>query len=77
MLDMLELREQSAVEVPLGAKATEVVGQLIVSPGGDDDAVNDTPPAKLKVLDSVTFREVPAWPTLKLLPTRLIVKSPT
>jgi len=77
MLDVLEFREQSAVEVPLGARATAVVGQLIVSPGGDDDAVNDTPPAKLKVLDRVMFREMPVWPTLKFLPTKLIVKSPT
>lgn len=77
MLDVIELREQSAREVPLGARATEVVGQLIVNPDGVEEAVNVTPPAKLKVLDSVTFREVPAWPTLKLLPTTLIVKSPT
>ena len=77
MLDVVELREQSALDVPLGARATEVVGQLIVNPDGVEEAVNDMPPAKLKVLDSVTFREVPVWPTLKFLATRLIVNSPT
>jgi len=77
VLDVVELREQGAVEVPLGAKATEAVGQFIVNPEGVDEAVNDTPPAKLKVLDRVMFREMPVWPTLKFLPTKLIVKSPT
>ena len=59
-MDVIELREQSAVEVPLGAKATEVVGQLIVNPEGVEEAVNDTPPAKLNMLDRVMLREVPA-----------------
>jgi len=77
MLDVVELREQSALDVPLGARATEVVGQLIVNPDGVEEAVNDMPPAKLKVLDRVTFREMPVWPTLKFLATRLIVNSPT
>ena len=77
MLDVLEFREQSVVEVPLGARATAVVGQLIVSPEGVDEAVNVTPPAKLKVLDRVTLREMPVCPTLMFLPTKLIVKSPT
>jgi len=77
MLDVVELREQSAVEVPLGAKATEVVGQLIVSPESVAEGVSVTPPAKLKVLDRVMFRETPVCPTLRFFPTRLIVKSPT
>ncbi len=72
MLDVLEFREQSVVEVPLGARATAVVGQLIVSPEGVDEAVNVTPPAKLKVLDRVTLREMPVCPTLMFLPTKLI-----
>ena len=77
MLDVVELKEQSAVEVPLGARATEFVGQLIVSPEGVDETVSDTPPAKLKVLERVTFREMPVCPTLKFLLPTLIVKSPT
>jgi len=77
MLDVVELREQSAEEVPLGASATEVVGQLIVNPEGVEEAINDTPPAKLKLLDRVTFREMPVCPILKFLLPTLIVKSPT
>jgi len=77
MLDVVELREQSAEEVPLGARATEVVGQLIVNPEGVEEEVKDTPPAKLKLLDKVTFREMPVWPTLKFLLPKLMVKSPT
>ena len=77
MLDVVELREQSAEEVPLGASATEVVGQLIVNPEGVEEAINDTPPAKLKLLDRVTFREMPVCPILKFLLPTLTVKSPT
>ena len=34
MLDVVELREQSAEEVPLGASATEVVGHCTLKPPG-------------------------------------------
>jgi hypothetical protein len=39
--------------------------------------VNVTEPAKLNVLVKETPKETPVWPTFRLAPVTLIVKSPT
>ncbi len=77
MFEEDETKEQRAVEVPLGATTTRAVGQFIVSPGGVEEELSNTPPAKLNVLLRPTRRETPVWPTLKLALTKLMVKSPT
>jgi hypothetical protein len=56
--------------------ATAVAGQVIVKPAGAVP-VRVMLPAKLKVLVNETPTETPVWPTFRLAPVALIVKSPT
>jgi hypothetical protein len=69
-------REQDDVTVAFAVMATAVAGQVIVRPAGVVP-VNVTDPAKLNVLVSDTPTETPVWPTFRLAPVALMVKSPT
>ena len=73
---VVELNEHDAVTVAFAVMATAVAGQVIVSPAGAVP-VSVTDPAKLNVLVRETPTETPVWPTFKLAPVALIVKSPT
>ena len=73
---VVELNEHDAVTVAFAVMATAVAGQVIVSPAGAVP-VRVTEPAKLNVLVRETPTETPVWPTFKLAPVALIVKSPT
>jgi len=68
--------EQDEVTVAFAVMATAVAGQVIVSPAGAVP-VRVMLPAKLNVLVRETPTETPVWPTLRLAPVALIVKSPT
>ncbi len=72
----MEDNEQEEVTVALAVIATAVAGQVIVSPAGAVP-VRVIEPAKLNVLVSETLTEIPVWPTFRLAPVALIVKSPT
>ena len=56
--------------------AIAVAGHVIVRPAGAVP-VSVMEPAKLNVLVRETPTETPVWPTFKLAPVALIVKSPT
>ena len=68
--------EQEAVTVALAVIATAVAGHVIVRPAGAVP-VRVMLPAKLNVLVRETPTETPVWPTFRLAPVALIVKSPT
>ena len=68
--------EQDEVTVAFAVMATAVAGQVIVKPVGAVP-VSVTEPAKLNVLVRETPTETPVWPTFRLAPVALIVKSPT
>jgi hypothetical protein len=68
--------EQDDVTVAFAVIATAVAGQVMVRPAGAVP-VSVTEPAKLNVLVSETPTEIPVWPTFRLAPVALIVKSPT
>jgi len=68
--------EQDDVTVALAVMVTVVAGQVIVRPAGAVP-VRVMLPAKLNVLVSETLTEIPVWPTFRLAPVALIVKSPT
>jgi hypothetical protein len=73
---VVELNEQDDVTVAFAVMATAVAGHVIVRPA-EAVPVNVTDPAKLNVLVSDTPTETPVWPTFRLAPVALIVKSPT
>jgi hypothetical protein len=73
---VVELNEQEDVTVAFAVIATAVAGHVIVRPAGAVP-VRVTEPAKLKVLVRETPTETPVWPTFRLAPVALIVKSPT
>jgi len=73
---VVELKLQEAVTVAFAVIATAVAGQVMVRPAGAVP-VRVMLPAKLKVLVRETLTETPVWPTFKLAPVALIVKSPT
>ena len=73
---VVELNEHDAVTVAFAVMATAVAGQVIVRPAGAVP-VRVMDPAKLNVLVRETPTETPVWPTFKLAPVALIVKSPT
>jgi len=73
---VVELNEHDAVTVAFAVMATAVAGQVIVRPAGAVP-VRVMLPAKLNVLVSETPTETPVWPTLRLAPVALNVKSPT
>ena len=68
--------EQEEVTVAFAVIATAVAGHVIVRPAGAVP-VRVMDPAKLNVLVRETPTETPVWPTFKLAPVALIVKSPT
>ena len=72
----MEDNEQDDVTVAFAVIATAVTGQVIVRPAGAVP-VRVILPAKLKVLVSDTPTDTPVWPTFRLAPEALIVKSPT
>ena len=71
-----ELKLQEAVTVAFAVIVTAVAGQVIVRPAGAVP-VRVMLPAKLNVLVRETPTETPVWPTLRLAPVALMVKSPT
>ena len=73
---VVELNEQDDVTVAFGTIATAVAGHVIASPAGAVP-VRVIEPAKLNVLVRETPTETPVWPTFRLAPVALIVKSPT
>ena len=73
---VVELNEQEDVTVAFGVIAIPAAGQVTVSPAGPV-LVKVIVPAKLKVLVRETPTETPDWPTFRLAPVALIVKSPT
>ena len=73
---VVELNEQEDVTVAFAVIATAVAGHVIVRPAGAVP-VRVILPAKLNVLVRETPTETPVWPTLRLAPEALIVKSPT
>ena len=73
---MVDDSEQDEVTVAFAVMATAVAGQVIVRPAGAVP-VRVMLPAKLNVLVRETPTETPVWPTFKLAPVALIVKSPT
>ena len=73
---MADDSEQDEVRVAFAVMATAVAGQVIVSPAGAVP-VRVMLPAKLNVLVRETPTETPVWPTFRLAPVALIVKSPT
>ena len=62
--------------VALAVIATAVAGHVMVRPAGAVP-VRVIEPAKLNVLVRDTPTETPVWPTFRLAPVALIVKSPT
>ncbi len=72
----MEDNEQDEVTVAFAVIVTAVAGQVIVSPAGAVP-VSVILPAKLNVLVRETPTEIPVWPTFRLAPVALIVKSPT
>jgi len=68
--------EQDEVTVAFAVIATAAAGQVMVRPAGAVP-VRVMLPAKLNVLVRETPTETPVWPTLRLAPVALIVKSPT
>lgn len=60
----------------MAVRLTAVVGQVTVKPLGALP-VRVTEPAKLKLLANETLSETPVWPTFRLVPLAIIVKSPT
>ena len=72
----MEDNEHDAVTVAFAVIATAAAGQVMVRPAGAVP-VSVIDPAKLKVLVRETPTETPVWPTLRLAPVALIVKSPT
>jgi len=73
---VVELKLQEAVTVAFAVIATAVAGQVMVRPAGAVP-VRVMLPAKLNVLVRETLTETPVWPTFRLAPVALIVKSPT
>ena len=73
---VVELNEQDDVTVAFAVIATAVAGHVIVRPAGAVP-VRVTEPAKLNVLVRETPTETPVWPTFRLAPAAMIVKSPT
>ena len=73
---VVELNEHDAVTVAFAVMATAVAGQVIVRPAGAVP-VRVMLPAKLNVLVRETPTETPVWPTFRLAPVALIMKSPT
>jgi hypothetical protein len=73
---VVEANAQDDVTVAFAVMATAVAGQVIVKPAGAVP-VRVMLPAKLKVLVNETPTETPVWPTFRLAPVALIVKSPT
>ena len=69
-------REHDDVTVAFAVMVTAVAGHVIVRPAGAVP-VRVIEPAKLNVLVRETPTETPVWPTFKLAPVALIVKSPT
>ncbi len=72
----MEDNEHEDVTVAFAVIATAAAGQVMVRPAGAV-AVSVIDPAKLNVLVRDTPTETPVWPTFKLAPVALIVKSPT
>ncbi len=68
--------EQDDVTVAFAVMATAVAGQVIVRPAGAVP-VRVMLPAKLNVLVRETPTETPVWPTFRLAPVAVMVKSPT
>ena len=68
--------EHDDVTVAFAVIATAATGQVIVRPAGAVP-VRVMLPAKLNVLVRETPTETPVWPTFRLAPVALIVKSPT
>ena len=68
--------EQDDVTVAFAVMVTAAAGHVIVRPAGAVP-VRVILPAKLNVLVSDTPTETPVWPTFRLAPVALIVKSPT
>ena len=68
--------EHDDVTVAFAVMVTAVAGHVIVRPAGAVP-VRVIEPAKLNVLVRETPTETPVWPTFKLAPVALIVKSPT
>ena len=73
---MVEDSEHDDMTVAFAVIATAVAGHVIVRPAGAVP-VRVMLPAKLNVLVSETPTETPVWPTFRLAPVALIVKSPT
>ena len=73
---VVELKVQEAVTVAFAVIATAVAGQVIVRPAGAVP-VRVMLPAKLNVLVRETPTETPVWPTFRLAPVAVMVKSPT
>ncbi len=72
----MEDNEHEDVTVAFAVIATAAAGQVMVRPAGAVP-VSVIDPAKLNVLVRDTPTETPVWPTFKLAPVALIVKSPT
>ena len=68
--------EQADVTVAFAVMATAVAGHVIVRPAGAVP-VRVMLPAKLNVLVRETPTETPVWPTFRLAPVAVMVKSPT
>ena len=73
---VVEDNEQDEVTVAFAVIVTAAAGQVIVKPAGAVP-VSVIEPAKLNVLVSDTPTETPVWPTFRLAPVALILKSPT
>ncbi len=64
---VVELNEQDDVTVAFAVIVTAAAGQVIVRPAGA---------VPVRVTEPATT-ETPVWPTFRLAPVALIVKSPT